>query len=186
MITVILEILGIAALFGVDQGIKAWATAALAPVETMPLLPGVVQFRYVLNQGMAFSLLSGRQTLLILVTGAALLAMAYYLFAKCRGQRLKQITLVLILSGGLGNLFDRVLNGQVVDYLELQFMNFAVFNFADICVCVGMALLIFCILFDEHDEQKAASAVDDSDKANAEKAAQPGEHPADSTHKDVR
>ncbi|MCI2046724.1 MAG: signal peptidase II [Faecalibacterium sp.] len=164
MITVILEVLGIAALFFVDQGIKAWATAALAPLGAMPLLPGIVQLRYVLNQGMAFSLLSGKQAFLILVTGAALLALAYYLFAKCRGQLLKQITLVLILSGGLGNLVDRVLNGQVVDYIELQFVNFAVFNFADICVCVGMALLILCIFLEENDEHKKAAAQDPAQK----------------------
>jgi signal peptidase II len=162
MITVILEILAIAVLFGIDQGIKAWAVSALAPVGIMPLLPGIVQLRFVLNQGMAFSLLSGKQTFLIVVTAAALLALAYYLFFRCGGSRLKQITMVLILSGGLGNLVDRILNGQVVDYLDLQFMNFAVFNFADICVCVGMGLLVLCILLDEH--------ADNAGKEDAEKA----------------
>ena len=53
-----------------------------------------------------------------------------------------------MLGGGIGNLIDRVLNGVVVDYINVLFMNFAVFNFADICVCCGVGLLILSILLD--------------------------------------
>ena len=53
------------------------------------------------------------------------------------------------LGGGIGNLIDRVLNGEVVDYINLLFMRFAVFNFADICVCVGVALWVLVIFLDE-------------------------------------
>ena len=60
-----------------------------------------------------------------------------------------QAALILMLGGGLGNLIDRVLNGAVVDYLNLLFMRFAVFNFADICVCVGAGLLVLYIFLDD-------------------------------------
>ena len=63
-------------------------------------------------------------------------------------QRLQQAALVLVLGGGIGNLIDRVLNGEVVDYINLLFMRFAVFNFADICVCVGVALWVLVIFPD--------------------------------------
>ena len=54
----------------------------------------------------------------------------------------------------IGNLIDRVLNGEVVDYINVLFMRFAVFNFADICVCVGVALWVLVIFLEEVQEQK--------------------------------
>ena len=57
----------------------------------------------------------------------------------------------------IGNLIDRVLNGEVVDYINLLFMRFAVFNFADICVCVGVALWVLVIFLDEVHADDAAS-----------------------------
>ena len=60
----------------------------------------------------------------------------------------------LVLGGGVGNLIDRVLNGVVVDYINVLFMRFAIFNFADICVCVGVALWVLVIFLEEVQEQK--------------------------------
>ena len=73
MAYVILNLVCVAALVGIDQAIKLWAVQALAPVESITLIPHVLELRFVLNQGMAFSLLSGRQLFLILTTTAALL-----------------------------------------------------------------------------------------------------------------
>ena len=141
----------LAALVGVDQAIKLWAVNVLEPVGAMPLIPHVVELRFYLNDGMAFSMLSGKQTFLVLATTAALLGVAWYLFFRCKGQLLLQSALLLILGGGIGNLIDRVLNGCVVDYINPLFMNFAVFNFADICVCVGAGLLILEVLLHGED-----------------------------------
>ena len=58
-----------------------------------------------------------------------------------------------LLAGGIGNLIDRVLNGEVVDYINPLFIDFAVFNFADICVCVGVALWVLVILLEEVDDK---------------------------------
>ena len=143
MAFVIFNLLCVAALVGADQAIKFWAVQALEPVGSTPLIPHVVELRFVLNQGMAFSLLSGKQLFLILATSAALLLVAYWLFF-----------LILVLGGGIGNLIDRVLNGEVVDYINVLFMRFAVFNFADICVCVGVALWVLVIFLEEVQEQK--------------------------------
>mgnify|MGYP000002213910 FL=1 len=149
MAFVIFNLLCVAALVGLDQGIKFWAVSALQPVGAMPLIPHVVELRFVLNQGMAFSLLSGKQLFLIAATSAALLLVAYALFFRSRGKYLQQAALILVLGGGIGNLIDRVLNGEVVDYINLLFMRFAVFNFADICVCVGVALWVLVIFLEE-------------------------------------
>ena len=154
MAFVIFNLVCVAALVGIDQLIKLWAVQALEPVGALPFIPHVVELRFVLNQGMAFSLLSGKQLFLILATSAALILVAYWLFFRSRGKRLQQAALILVLGGGLGNLIDRVLNGEVVDYINLLFMRFAVFNFADICVCVGVALWVLVILLEETHEEK--------------------------------
>lgn len=79
----------------------------------------------------------------------------YWLFFRSRNNRLQQAALILVLGGGIGNLIDRVLNGEVVDYINLLFMRFAVFNFADICVCVGVALWVLVIFLEElHEDTK--------------------------------
>ena len=155
MAYVVFNLLAAAALIGIDQAIKLWATNVLQPVGAMPLIPHVVELRFVLNQGMAFSLLSGRQLFLILTTTAALLLVAYMLFFRSRGKLLQQTAFILVLAGGIGNLIDRVLNGEVVDYINPLFIDFAVFNFADICVCVGVALWVLVIFLEELHEDSA-------------------------------
>ena len=157
MAYLLFNLAAVAALVGIDQLIKLWATVTLQPMGVMPLIPNVVELRFVLNQGMAFSLLSGKQLFLILATSAALLLVAYVLFFRSRGKYLQQAALILVLGGGIGNLIDRVLNGQVVDYINLLFMRFAVFNFADICVCVGVALWVLVIFLDEVHADDATS-----------------------------
>ena len=154
MAFVIFNLVCVAVLVGADQLIKLWAVQVLEPVGAMPLIPHVVELRFVLNPGMAFSLLSGKQLFLIAATGAALLLVAYWLFFRSRGRKLQQAALILVLGGGIGNLIDRVLNGEVVDYINLLFMRFAVFNFADICVCVVVALWVLVILLEETHEEK--------------------------------
>ena len=152
MAYVILNLVCVAALVGIDQAIKLWATQYLAPVEAITVIPHVVELRFVLNQGMAFSLLSGKQLFLILATSAAPLV-AYLLFFRSRGKLLQQIAFILVLAGGIGNLIDRVLNGEVVDYINPLFIDFAVFNFADILVCVGVALWVLVILLEEVEDK---------------------------------
>lgn len=154
MVFVLVKIVLVALLVAADQAIKIWAVANLQPVGSMPLLPGIVELRFLLNDGMAFSMLSGKQTFLIIVTVAALIAVAYVLFSGKLTGPVGNAGWLLVLGGGIGNLIDRVLNKVVVDYINLLFMNFAVFNFADICVCTGVGLLILDIILDTVKEKK--------------------------------
>lgn len=170
MAFVLFNLAAVAALVGIDQLIKLWASNVLQPVGAMPLIPHVVELRFVLNQGMAFSLLSGKQLFLIIATSAALLAVAYGLFFRSRGKRLQQAALVLVLGGGIGNLIDRIATGVVVDYINVLFMNFAIFNFADICVCVGVGLLMVWVLFDSYFKEKAEKSVKTESAAPADDA----------------
>lgn len=162
----LLSLLVAGALVLADQAIKHWATASLQPVGARPLLPGVVELRYLLNDGMAFSMLSGKQTLLITATSIILLGVAGWLLFG-RPTALERAAWVLVLGGGAGNLVDRALNGQVVDYINLLFMDFAVFNFADICVCTGVGLLILGVLLEMRRDGAVSSPGEGQNDAEA-------------------
>ncbi len=152
-----ISIAAAAVLVVTDQLLKAWATAELLPVGSMTLIPHVVELRYSLNEGMAFSLLWGKQGFLIAVTSVALLVLLGYLLLH-KMPVLERIAWTMVLGGGVGNLIDRIVSGQVVDYINFLFMDFAIFNFADICVTVGVALLFVYVLWAELKDRKKKSS----------------------------
>jgi signal peptidase II len=139
IITVLLVVL--------DQIVKYWVRETIPLFQTKPFLPNLVELTYVQNTGAAFSMLSSVTWLLALIS---LVASVFILFFLLRGlfpHVLWQIALALVLGGAIGNLIDRVYFGYVVDMFSLQFMDFAVFNVADIGVTVGGVLLCFYVLF---------------------------------------
>lgn len=154
MLSAFLSLVGAALIVELDQLIKKWATASLAAVGAMPLIPGLIELRYVLNDGMAFSMLSGKQKLLIGMTTIMLIGIAAWLLIH-KMTAVERIAWTMVLGGGVGNLIDRVTNGQVVDYINLLFVHFAVFNFADICVCCGVGLLMFYIVLGTMKAEKS-------------------------------
>lgn len=156
-----ISIAAAAVLVVIDQLLKAWATAELLPVGSMTLIPHVVELRYSLNEGMAFSLLWGKQGFLIAVTSVALLVLLGYLLLR-KMPVLERIAWTMVLGGGVGNLIDRIVSGQVVDYINFLFMDFAIFNFADICVTVGVALLFVYVLWAELKDRKKKSSGEES------------------------
>ena len=139
----------------IDQLIKSWATTYLAPIKTMEVLPGIVQFRYVLNDGAAFGLFGGSKFFLITLTSLGLLALLYFIFFKKGTNKFEKFSLIMVFSGGVGNLINRITSGYVVDYIDPVFINFAVFNFADCLVCIGVFFLVVHVfLQDYHDKKK--------------------------------
>lgn len=132
----------------VDQLLKLLVKAELAPIGELPLLDGVLHLTYVENRGMAFGMMQGQKWLLIWVTALVLLVLiAGIIMGKIR-KPATLFTTAVIIGGGIGNLIDRVYRGYVVDYIDVRIINFAVFNFADICVTCGTAVLLM-ILFVE-------------------------------------
>lgn len=162
MIVSFFSVLVAAVLVAVDQLIKQWATAVLQPVGAITVLPGILELRYYLNDGMAFSMLAGKQTLLIAMTSIMLVCVLLVLLLRKMGPW-ERISWTLILGGGIGNLIDRFLNGVVVDYINVLFVNFAVFNFADICITAGVISLMAWVLYDSFRKEKAEMS---SDQAN--------------------
>ncbi len=143
------SVLGILGCVVLDQLTKYFAQLYLQPVGTMPFIPGIMELRFVLNDGAAFSSFAGARLFLILFTGIAIAALAVYLLWKKPPKRLERTALVLLIGGGLGNLIDRVRTGVVVDFFATTFVDFAVFNVADCFVCVGAAMLILYVFLEE-------------------------------------
>ena len=127
-----LYILAIVLCVAADQAVKLYVTSHLALYETAPLLPGIVELFYIQNTGGGFSILTNHTQLLTVLTAALMAVIAFVLVKRTFPHPLAMWTLTLILGGGLGNLADRVRLGYVVDMFNFQFMDYPVFNVADI------------------------------------------------------
>ena len=132
------SVLGAVWVIIVDRYVKRLVAAKLALGETAGLLPGFVRLERVHNYGAAWSSLSGARWLLVGVTAVGLGMLAWLLFEIVR-HPLGVWSLALVIGGGIGNLIDRLRWGYVVDMLAFEFVNFPVFNVADIFVTCGTA-----------------------------------------------
>ena len=159
-----LYILAIALCVAADQAVKLYVVSHLALYETAPLLPGVVELFYIQNTGGGFSILTSHTQLLTILTAAVMAVIAFLLVKKVFPHPLAMWTLTLILGGGLGNLADRVRLGYVVDMFNFQFMNYPVFNVADIlvvCGTIGFAAY-YLLLHDKITEKETSGDGTDS------------------------
>lgn len=144
-----------AVLVVIDQLVKIWVRDSIPLGQSISFLPGLMDLTYIQNTGAAFSSFSSLTWLLALVSLIASVAVAVLLARKLFTRPLGQLSLALILAGAVGNLIDRVLLGFVTDMFQTTFINFAVFNVADICVVVGGILMVIYVLF-FYDKQKEA------------------------------
>lgn len=158
-------------LFGsviLDQLTKAIVVSQMALYEEVPFLPGLIRFYHTRNTGAAFSMFSDNRWVFMVFSVIAMMIMTY-LLVKFHGRHwLLSVSLAAVLGGGIGNMIDRVLSGYVVDFLDFQFMKFAVFNVADIFVTCGSVALAVYILFIEpkverrlQEQKEAASAAEE-------------------------
>lgn len=137
-----------------DQITKYFASLKLADGSVAKFIPGVVQFKYAENTGMAFSMLSGARWVFIALTVVVCVGVFYYLFSnRCKSLWLYW-SLGVILSGGIGNLIDRIRFGYVVDFIEPTFVNFAIFNIADCAVTCGAVVFVGYLLYDAFKDVK--------------------------------
>lgn len=145
-------------LVGIDRALKVFLSPVLKAAGATELIPGVLGLNYAENTGAGFSILSGHTALLSVISGVALAVMLYILLFSADKNKLYRLSLILIIAGGFGNLYDRVFNGFVFDYLEFLFFEFPIFNFADCCITVGAVLLGIYMLFVMKTEQKGEDA----------------------------
>ena len=120
----------------------------------MTLVEGFMDLTFVENRGVAFGMFSGQRWFILLLTGiiAVGLIWFYVTMPKKKEYFPLRVSLVLVLSGAIGNIIDRLFRGYVVDFFEFTFFEWPVFNVADIYVVVGVILLALMIIFVVKDE----------------------------------
>jgi signal peptidase II len=141
--------LALGAIFAADRLTKLWALSWLAPRRTLRVLP-FLHLTYVENTGAAFGIGTRRNSFFIALTAALIAGLLYLQGAWARKNGWVRLGLILVAGGALGNLYDRVCYGYVVDFLD--FLVWPVFNVADSCVCVGAA----CLFWGLREEEKAS------------------------------
>ena len=146
----------IAALVGIDRVSKILAVNTLKDAQPVKFLFGAFQLRYTENTGAAFSAFSGNTAVLTVFTSLVILLCLFVIFTRRVKSKFLCACLIMVTAGGIGNLIDRFSQGYVVDFFEPLFMNFAVFNVADIFITVGAFLLIGYEIYDLVKEKKSA------------------------------
>ena len=162
-------LLAIAACIAADQAVKLYVVSHLALYESAPLLPGVVELLYIQNTGGGFSILAGHTWLLTILTAALMAGVAALMVKRVFPHPLAMWSMAAILGGGLGNLIDRVRLGYVVDMFNFQFMDYPVFNVADILVVCGTVYFAayYLFLYDKPSKKGGEEADHGADGADS-------------------
>ncbi len=133
--------------FVLDQLTKAKAENVFLD-SSVNLLGGILSLTYVQNRGGAFSILEGKRIFFIIVSIILILFLCYMIFKST--SNLYRLSFSLIVGGAMGNLFDRVAKGYVVDFIDIKVIP--VFNLADFFITCGVLLLIFLMLKEGGEE----------------------------------
>lgn len=146
--TMIIGILLMILFIVIDQVTKMVAFKYFSLLQTYKCIPGLFRISLVENTGGAWGLLNGKMWFLISVTIVSLGLFAYLMKDfNLKTNTMYSVCLILIISGTIGNFIDRIVLGYVRDFLTFDFISFPSFNFADMCMTIGVILLMFEILF---------------------------------------
>lgn len=145
----------------VDQLFKVWARGSLKGNEDITVIPGILSFSYLENRGAVWGIFQNKTTFLIMLTAVIFVAVLviYFKLPPKKKYNPARVLLVFIAAGGLGNIIDRVIFGYVTDFIRFDFIDFPVFNVADmyITVCEVIALiLVFFVYRDDLDSKESS------------------------------
>lgn len=113
----------------------------------------IFSLTHVRNPGAAWSMMSGRTWFLVGFPILVCLAALAYMFYIRNKNKLEVISIALFVAGGIGNLIDRIRLHEVIDYIMFEPINFPIFNFADICVVIGVILFMVSMLVENHKNE---------------------------------
>ena len=152
-----------------DQLTKWLAVDKLQKLDTLPIIEDIFHLTYVENRGAAFGMLADQRWIFIVISIVAIIGFGLVIFLGHTTSRAYALSMSLIVSGGIGNMIDRVTLGYVVDFIDCRFVKypvfgnsgtywatFPVFNGADSFVCVGAAVLMLVLVLDIVAESRAA------------------------------
>ena len=139
---------------GIDQLTKFLSVKFLSPLDTFPIIKDVIHLTYVENKGAAFGMLANHRWVFIVISTVTIIALAAFLYLGKASNMLYGVAISMIISGGIGNMIDRLALGYVVDFIDFTLIDFAVFNGADSFVCVGAGLMVLAMLLDIAKESR--------------------------------
>jgi signal peptidase II len=140
----------------VDQVTKYFAYTRLQPIGSITVIENVFNFTYLENHGAAFGLFQGARWFFVVITVFIMCGMIYYYvkLPKDKAYNKARIALLLVMAGAIGNFIDRVRNGFVIDMFHVTFIDFPVFNVADILVVIGVFLMFILLIFVHKEDFK--------------------------------
>ena len=176
MTAIIISVVLMAITVILDQVTKYAVVANMSLGESVEIIPGVLRFTYIQNDGAAFGSLDDARWVFMILSTVAIVAILGYMFWKKPQNKLLLSALIMITGGGIGNMIDRILLGYVVDFID--FCAFPkiwmwVFNVADSFVCIGAGVLALWMILDTVKDYKAEktkklAASSDSGEGNNE------------------
>ena len=135
-----------------DQILKILVSSNMELFESFALVPYLFNITYVQNKGAAFSIFSNYTWVLAIISLIFSAVLLIYIIVKRPKHKLLMLSLIMIFAGALGNAIDRIFLGYVIDYIETAFIDFPIFNLADISITVGAALLIVYEIFFDREK----------------------------------
>lgn len=146
----------------IDQLTKLIVVKNMALHEHIPVIKFgdnvIASLYHTRNDGAAFGMLDSAPWVFNTISTVAIIAMLAYLFLGHAQSKLSGIALAMLISGGIGNMIDRIALKYVVDFIYLDVINFAVFNGADSFVCIGAGLLVLALILEMKEEMKKEKA----------------------------
>lgn len=166
MVIIMIYVILTVVLFLTDQLTKLITVRSLALYESAGVIDGILAFTRYHNTGGPWSLFDDFHALFIIATFAIFIAEFVYLRKHPLQGQTAKTACSLINAGALGNLVDRIFRGYVVDMIDVRFIDYPIFNFADCCIVIGCVLMCVYVLFiyKESDDKKE----NDNGKANTD------------------
>ena len=137
-----------------DQLTKWLTVKFLSAVETFPIIKNVIHLTYVKNRGAAFGMFKDQRWIFMTTSTVMIVGLLLYLYLGFAENKLYEVSIAMIISGGIGNMIDRLYLKYVIDFIYFKLIDFAVFNGADSFVCVGAGLLVLALVKDIIKEAK--------------------------------
>lgn len=141
-------------LIGLDQLSKYLTVQEIALGEVVPVIPNILSLTYIRNSGAAWSILEDQMIFFYVITVVVVGALIYFLHTEGKKSPIASTGIAFIMGGAIGNFIDRLHLKYVIDMIRLEFINFPIFNVADMALTIGVIILIGYIVYDELVKKK--------------------------------
>lgn len=139
----IISAFAVLCLLGIDQLIKYYVDLYLKNRPALTVIKNVLQFNYLENDGAMMGFMGGKTALMTVLAVICVVVMLVVIFSGIIKDRVDYWCCLFMIAGGLGNIIDRIFRGYVIDYIEVLFVDFYIFNFADCLITCSAFVLIF-------------------------------------------